>query len=57
MGRPIEPLIIGAEQRQELERIVNALTSEQRLVRRARIVLLRADGTEPGEEYSERRKG
>jgi transposase len=44
MGRPIEPLIISAEQRQELERIVNASTSEQRLVRRARIVLLRADG-------------
>jgi transposase len=44
MGRPIEPLVISGEQRQELERIVNAPTSEQRLVRRARIVLLRAEG-------------
>lgn len=44
MGRPIEPHIISAEQRRELERIVNAPSSEQRLVRRARIVLLRADG-------------
>jgi transposase len=44
MARPIESLIISVEQRQELERIVNAPSSEQRLVRRARIVLLRAEG-------------
>ena len=39
MARPIEPLLISAEQRRELERIVNAPSSEQRLVRWARIVL------------------
>jgi len=44
MGRPIESLDLGAEQRKELERIINAPTSPQRLARRARIVVLRADG-------------
>jgi transposase len=44
MGRPIEPLEISGGQRRELERIANAPTSEQRLARRARIVLLRAEG-------------
>jgi transposase len=43
-GRPIETLEISDEQRQELERIVNAPTSVQRQVRRARIVLARAAG-------------
>jgi transposase len=44
MGRPIESLEITGELRRELERIVNAPTSPQRLVGRARIVLLRAEG-------------
>src|ERR1017187_5120524 len=44
MGRPIESLEITDEQRRELERIVNAPTSPQRLVGRARIVLMRAEG-------------
>jgi transposase len=44
MGRPIESLEVTGEQRRELERIVNAPTSPQRLVGRARIVLLRAEG-------------
>lgn len=44
MGRPIESLDLTAEQRKELERLVNAPTSPQRVVGRARVVLLRADG-------------
>jgi transposase len=44
MGRPIEVLELAAAQRRELERIVNASTSPQRLVRRARMVLLRGTG-------------
>lgn len=44
MGRPIEPLEATKQQRDELERMVNAPTTPQRMVRRARIVLLRADG-------------
>ena len=44
MGRPIEVLDINGEQRRELERLVNASTTPQRMVARARIVLLRATG-------------
>lgn len=44
MARPIRSLEISEEQRKELQRIVKASTSPQRLVRRARIVLLRAEG-------------
>jgi transposase len=44
MGRPIESLELSGEQRVNLERIVNAATSPQRIARRGRIVLLRADG-------------
>jgi transposase len=44
MARPIESLDLTAEQRKELERLVNAPTTPQRLVGRARVVLLRADG-------------
>ena len=38
------PVGITPEQRQELERLVGAPTTSQRLVKRARIVLLRAEG-------------
>jgi len=44
MGRPIQTLSVSADQKRELERIRNAPTSPQRLVRRAQIVLLRASG-------------
>lgn len=44
MGRPIESLDITGVQRRELERMINAPTTPQRLVRRARIVLARASG-------------
>lgn len=44
MARPIQVLEVSAEQRRELERLVGAPTSPQRLVRRARIVLLRGAG-------------
>lgn len=44
MGRPIEPLEITPEQKLALERMVNASTTPQRMVTRARIVLARAAG-------------
>jgi transposase len=44
MGRPIERLGITQEQRTELERLLRASTTPQRIVRRASIVLSRADG-------------
>jgi transposase len=44
MGRPIESLELNPPQHAELERIVNAGTSSQRMVRRARIILARAKG-------------
>ncbi len=40
MGRPIEGIDINGEQRRELERMINAPTTPQRMVARARIVLL-----------------
>jgi transposase len=44
MGRPIESLDLNGEQRRELERMINAPTTPQRVVGRARIVLARAQG-------------
>lgn len=44
MPRSTEALEIGAEQRRELQRLVKASTTPQRLVSRARIVLLRGAG-------------
>lgn len=44
MGRPIEVLDVTGDQRRELERMINAATTPQRMVIRARIVLLRAEG-------------
>lgn len=44
MSRPIEVLDVAGGQRRELERMINAATTPQRMVARARIVLLRADG-------------
>jgi transposase len=44
MARPIQTLEVSKDQRNQLERIIAAPTTPQRLVRRARIVLLRADG-------------
>jgi len=44
MGRPIESLDVNGGQRRELERMINASTTPQRMVARARIVLLRAEG-------------
>lgn len=44
MGRPVEPLETSEDQRLELQRLINAPTTPQRLVRRARIVLSRAAG-------------
>ncbi|MCC5023825.1 MAG: helix-turn-helix domain-containing protein [Candidatus Synoicihabitans palmerolidicus] len=44
MALPINPLIIDAAQHQELEQMIKRPTTPQRKVRRARIVLLRAEG-------------
>lgn len=44
MARPINLLSIEPEQRKELQRMIDRPTSPQRLVRRARIILLRAEG-------------
>ena len=44
MGRPIESLEVNPLQYRKLERMVSAPTSPQRMVRRARIILLRAQG-------------
>lgn len=44
MGRPIERLEASKEQQLELERLVRASTTPQRIVRRARIVLERVRG-------------
>ncbi|MCC5025055.1 MAG: IS630 family transposase [Candidatus Synoicihabitans palmerolidicus] len=44
MARPVNPLIIHAAQHQELEQMIKRPTAPQREVRRARIVLLRAEG-------------
>jgi transposase len=44
MARPVSTLQLDATQRRELQRIVNASTATVREVRRARIILLRAEG-------------
>ena len=44
MARPIRSLELSEIQRLALQRIVNSPTSEQRMVRRARIILSRANG-------------
>lgn len=44
MSRPTESIEVNDRQRRELERMINAPTSPQRLVIRARIVLSRAQG-------------
>lgn len=53
MGRPIETLAVNPIQHRELERIVSAPTSAQRMARRARIVLLRAQGKSQMETAAE----
>jgi transposase len=44
MARPIRTLKLTTEQRADLEALVRKSTSEQRMVMRTKIVLLRADG-------------
>jgi transposase len=44
MARPISIIPLTSEQRAELQRIIAKPTSSQRLVRRCRIILLRASG-------------
>lgn len=44
MARPIRLLSISSQQREELQSILRRPTASQRLVRRCRMILLRADG-------------
>lgn len=44
MARPVSPVPVSADQRAELQRIIAKATSTQRMVKRCRIILLRADG-------------
>src|SRR5437762_12785146 len=44
MARPKLPLHLSAEQRAELQRLVRAPSTPQKIVRRARIALLAAEG-------------
>jgi DNA-binding XRE family transcriptional regulator len=44
MPRPIRPLVVSVEQQEELKRLIARSTATQREVRRARIVLARAEG-------------
>ena len=44
MARPKLPLLLSAEQRTELQRLVQAPSTPQKIVRRARIALLAAEG-------------
>ena len=44
MPRPIRPLVMAKEQREELASLLLRPTATQREVRRARILLARADG-------------
>jgi transposase len=44
MARPIRPLLVTVEQQAELKRVIARPTATQREVRRARIILARAEG-------------
>ena len=44
VARKAREVVLGSEERAELERLVRATTSEQRMVQRARVVLLAAAG-------------
>jgi transposase len=44
MARPIEPLAVSSDQFETLRQIISAPTSPQRIVRRAQIILFRAEG-------------
>jgi putative transposase len=45
MAWPLEPLVLGADERRQLEYLVRAHSTPQQLALRARIILLAADGT------------
>ena len=50
MTRPVRVMPITAAQRAALVRLVQRPTASQRAVRRAQIILHRADGVEPGRD-------
>jgi transposase len=45
MAWSVEPLVLGADERRELEHLVRAHSTPHQLALRARIILLAADGT------------
>jgi transposase len=49
MSRPIQKLIVTDAQQHELKRVVNAATSAQRDILRARIILLKSSGLSQGD--------
>jgi transposase len=51
-GRPIEPVLLTEEEKQELERRINASTTSKRDSERAEIILLRAEGLKQEEVAS-----
>src|SRR3712207_4377854 len=55
MAWPLEPLVLGADERRQLEYLVRAHSTPQQLALRARIILLAADGI--GNRDSARRLG
>jgi putative transposase len=55
MARSAEPMVLSAVERDELDRLVRAHSTPQRLALRARIILLAADGI--GNRESARRLG
>ena len=55
MAWPLEPLVLGADERRQLEYLVRAHSTPHQLALRARIILLAADGT--GNRESARRLG
>src|SRR5690242_16581508 len=48
-GRPTRPLVLTAEQRAAVEVALRPATAEQRVVRRARAILLMAEGYTAGQ--------
>jgi transposase len=55
MVRPLEPIVLSAVERKELEHLIRAHSTPQQLALRARIILLAADGI--GNRESARRLG
>ena len=55
MARPKQPLHLSPEQRAELQRLIQAPSTAQKIIRRARIALLAAEGKDNNQIAAERR--